>query len=52
MPVRGEFETFGDLIAKVNIKYPQKYTTAMVDEMRGIFAAGGDNSKSNRINDD
>lgn len=51
MPVRGEFETFGDLIAKVNIKYPQKYTAAMVDEMRGIFAAAGDDNKS-RVNDD
>lgn len=50
MPVRGEFETFGDLIAKVNIKYPQKYTAAMVDEMRGIFAAGN-NSNSDRLND-
>lgn len=52
MPVRGEFETFSDLIAKVNIKYPQKYTTAMVDEMRGIFAVAGDNGNSDRMNDD
>lgn len=40
MPVRGQFETYGDLIAKVNIKYPQKYTSDMIDEMREIFNAG------------
>ena len=26
MPVRGEFDTFGNLLAKVNIKFPKKYT--------------------------
>lgn len=30
MPIRGEFDTFGDLIAKVNIKYPKKYTSEML----------------------
>lgn len=47
MPVRGQYDTFGDLIARVNIKYPQKYTTGMLDEMRKIFAAG----KSVNLND-
>ena len=37
MPVRGEFDTYGDLIAKLNIKYPQKYTSNMLEDMKEIF---------------
>lgn len=34
MPVRGEFDTFGDLIAKLNIKFPTKYTSDMLDDLK------------------
>ena len=30
MPVRGEFDTYGDMIAKLNIKFPNKYSAEML----------------------
>ncbi len=40
MPVRGQFDTFGDMIAKVNIKFPSKYTSQMLEDLKFIFDAG------------
>lgn len=40
MPVRGEFDTYGDMIAKLNIKFPNKYSAEMLEDLREIFDAG------------
>ncbi len=40
MPIRGQFDTFGDMIAKVNIKFPDKYTAQMLQDLKAIFDSG------------
>ena len=40
MPVRGEFDKFGDMVAKLNIKFPKSYSSYMLDDLRAIFDAG------------
>jgi DnaJ-class molecular chaperone len=40
MPVRGEFDKFGDMVAKLNIKFPKSYSSYMLDDLREIFDAG------------
>lgn len=40
MPIRGELESFGDLLAEVNINFPKSYTREQLDEIKSIFEAG------------
>ena len=40
MPIRGEFDKFGDMVAKLNIKFPKSYSSDMLEDLRNIFDAG------------
>lgn len=39
MPIRGEMDRYGDLLATINIKY-KKFNEAELSKIRKIFEAG------------
>lgn len=40
MPIRGQLDSFGDLIARINVKFPKKYSEDMLEDLKAIFDAG------------
>lgn len=45
MPIRGEMDQYGSLLATVNIKY-KKFTEEELEKIKKIFAAGKKQDKN------